>query len=291
MAYHRIQDIAEEERLLEEMLSLQRDIRNQREKKRRINTAQSEKYNKIFRPVTSSIAKLQTNIAPTPDTPEPEDDPVKQEEDDEKFFVEPDNEVFRQALNEVPEDLRSDGVLGLDVKTHTIGEYEYEVEGSTLRCTNEDSDDEATFEINTLDLWMLLLVKNPTRIQLKLKTGKDFLPFVYEFKDIADRLQLVGSSQHFSGFNLRKKYKILQELDHAGTGFLFTTRPPINPSTVVVPSDKAGLLRELYTAVAELRAGNTSMQNIVVPLAAEARRLGCLPKNLLSPEEETWVYS
>ena len=182
-------------------------------------------------------------------------------------------------------------MLGLDIKTHTIGEYEYEIEGNKLRCINENSDDEAVFEVDSLELWLLLLVKNPTRIELKLKTGKEYLPFVYEFKDIADRLQLVASSQHSLGFRFRRKYKILQDLEHAGNGFLFTTRPPVKPDTVVLPSDKAGLLRELYTAVAELRAGNTSMQNIVVPLAAEARRLGCLPKNLLSPEEETWVYA
>ena len=295
MDYHRIKDIEDQEQMLEEILSLQSDIRSQREKKRRLNTAQHEKYTRIFEPVTKSIAKLAPQPAPQPAPAQaPPSQPkvkVKEEEDDLKFFDEPNNELFRQALYEVPENLRSDGVLGLDTETHTIGDYEYQVEGDKLHCTNENSDDEAVFKVDSLELWMLLLVKNPTRIQLKLKTGKEYLPFVYEFKDIADRLELVATSQHFSGFRFRRKYKILQELEHAGSGFLFTTRPPVKPDTVVVPSDKAGLLRDLYTAVAELRAGNTSMQNIVVPLAAEARRLGCLPKNLLSPEEETWVYA
>ena len=292
MEYHKIKDIEDQERMLEEMLSLRSEIRSQREKKRRVNTTQHEKYTKIFEPVTSTIAKLAPQAAPQPAPAHAPPQPNQEvKEEDEKFYDEPNNELFRQALYEVPENLRSDGLLGLDVTTHTIGDYEYEVEGDKLRCVNENSDDEAVFEVNSVELWMLLLVKNPTRIQLKLKTEKEYLPFVYEFKDIADRLQLIASSQHFSGFHLRKKYKILQELQHAGTGFLFTTRPPVKPDTVVVPSDKAGLLRKLYTAVAELRAGNTSMQNIVVPLAAEARRLGCLPRNLLSPEEETWVYA
>ena len=298
MEYHKIKNIADQERMLEEILSLRSEIRSQREKKRRLNTTQHEKYTKIFEPVTSTIAKLAPQAAPQPapaDAPAPAHAPPEPDqevkEEDEKFYDEPNNELFRRALYEVPENLRSDGVLGLDIKTHTIGDYEYEIEGDKLRCVNEDSDDEAVFEINSLELWMLLLVKNPTRIQLKLKTGKEYLPFVYEFKDIADRLQLIVTSQHFHGFHLRKKYKILQELEHAGGGFLFTTRPPVRPDTVVVPSDKVGLLRKLYTAVAELRAGNTSMQNIVVPLAAEARRLGCLPRNLLSPEEETWVFA
>ena len=292
MDYRKIKDIEDQEQMLEEILSLQAEIRSQREKKRRLNTSQHEKYTRIFEPVTSTIAKLAPQPAPQPAQlpPQPKQE-IKEEEEDVKFFDEPNNDLFRQALYEVPENLRSDGVLGLDIKTHTIGEYEYEIEGNKLRCTNENSDDEAVFEVDSLELWLLLLVKNPTRIELKLKTGKEYLPFVYEFKDIADRLQLVASSQHSLGFRFRRKYKILQDLEHAGNGFLFTTRPPVKPDTVVLPSDKAGLLRELYTAVAELRAGNTSMQNIVVPLAAEARRLGCLPKNLLSPEEETWVYA
>ena len=231
--------------MLEEILSLQSDIRSQREKKRRLNTAQHEKYTRIFEPVTISIAKLAPQPAPQPapaQAPPPQPKVKVKEEDDLKFFDEPNNELFRQALYEVPENLRSDGVLGLDTETHTIGDYEYQVEGDKLHCTNENSDDEAVFKVDSLELWILLLVKNPTRIQLKLKTRKEYLPFVYEFKDIADRLELVATSQHFSGFCFRRKYKILQELEHAGSGFLFTTRPPVKPDTVVVPSDKAGLL-------------------------------------------------
>ena len=47
----------------------------------------------------------------------------------------------------------------------------------------------------------------------------------------------------------------------------------------------------LTIAVAELRAGNTSMQNIVVPLAQEAKRKKILPRKLLSPDEMTWVFA
>jgi len=65
----------------------------------------------------------------------------------------------------------------------------------------------------------------------------------------------------------------------------------VKSSTVVVPSDKKGLLRALYQAVAELRAGNTSMQNLVVPLAQEAQRKKILPPHLLSPDETNWVFS
>ena len=71
----------------------------------------------------------------------------------------------------------------------------------------------------------------------------------------------------------------------------FLKRRMIHPSTVVIPSDKKRLLRDLLKAVAELRAGNTSMQNIVQPLAQEAKRRKILPPHLLSPKEMTWVFA
>ena len=91
-------------------------------------------------------------------------------------------------------------------------------------------------------------------------------------------------------------------MEKKGSGFLFSVRPPpfataaggkrrVKPSTVVIPSDKKGLLRELVKAVAELRAGNTSMRNLVVPLAQEAKRKKILPRHLLSADEKTWVFS
>ena len=84
-----------------------------------------------------------------------------------------------------------------------------------------------------------------------------------------------------------------------GSGFLFSIRPPpskkekrlFHPSTVVIPSDKKGLLRALLQAVTELRAGNTSMQNVVVPLAQEAKRKKILPANLLTSDEMSWVFA
>ena len=92
----------------------------------------------------------------------------------------------------------------------------------------------------------------------------------------------------------RAKYGLLR--DKIGHGFLFSTIPPkflhkTPPNVVVVPSDKKGLLREFLKSVAELRSGNTSMQNIVAPLAQEAKRLKILPPNLLSPKEMSWVFA
>ena len=66
MDYHKIKDIDDQEQMLEEILSLQSDIRSQREKTRRLNTAQHEKYTRIFEPVTKSIAKLAPQPGPQP---------------------------------------------------------------------------------------------------------------------------------------------------------------------------------------------------------------------------------
>lgn len=286
--------ISKRENQLKQILKLQSGIRKQREQRRRVNTSQNERYTRMFEPVTSSIKKLMPheNILDqaVPQTAAPLLNPDIKED---KFYEEPNNDIYRQALTEVPENLRSDGILGLNTWTHSIGEYEYEVKGDILHCVSADGLDSVEFKIDSLNLWMLLLVKNPTRIELKLKVGKEYHPFVYDFKDIVDRLGLAESGRHTIGYNLRKKAKALADLEKAGSGFLFTSAPPnlVKPNTVIIPSDKAGLMHELYTALAELRAGNTSMQNIVVPLAAEARRLGCLPKDMLTPEEQTWVYA
>ena len=284
--------IFKRENQLAQILKIQSEIRKQREKRRRITTSQNQKYSQIFQPVTNSIKKLlpTENILDQP-VPQPDAPLLNPEVKEEKFYEEPNNDVYRQALIEVPENLRSDGVLGLNTWTHTIGEYEYEVKGNNLHCVSLDGLDNVEFKIDNLNLWMLLLVKNPSRIQLKLKVGKEYEPYVYDFKDIVERLGLEDFGRHNYGYHFRKKVKILADLEKAGSGFLFTSTPPIKSDTLVIPSDKAGLLHELYTALAELRSGNTSMQNIVVPLAAEAQRLGCLPKNLLTPEEQTWVYA
>ena len=50
-------------------------------------------------------------------------------------------------------------------------------------------------------------------------------------------------------------------------------------------------MRALLQALAELRAGNTSMRNFVVALVKEAKRKKILPHNLLSADEETWVFA
>ena len=73
-----------------------------------------------------------------------------------------------------------------------------------------------------------------------------YLPFVQDYVDIAKQLGLLDS---YAGSHRRVKYKVLS---HKGSGFLFSVQPP----SVVLPSDRVGVLMELNKALAELRAGN-----------------------------------
>lgn len=111
---------------------------------------------------------------------------------------------------------------------------------------------------------------------------------------IANKLHLLETAEERGGKYYKKfsKFRILNKA-RSGSGFLFSIKPPpfVKPSTVVIPSDNKGLMRELVKALSELRAGNTSMRNLVVPLAQEARRKKILPKYLLEPDEETWVFA
>ena len=123
-----------------------------------------------------------------------------------------------------------------------------------------------------------------------------------EYLRIVDELDLIHDAED-KGVSYRTcaKFKLFPRSTKkaSGSGFLFSVRPPppfkkkkklFHPSTVVIPSDKKGLLRALLQAVTELRAGNTSMQNMVVPLAQEFKRKKILPPKLLSPDEMTWGF-
>ena len=123
-----------------------------------------------------------------------------------------------------------------------------------------------------------------------------------EYLNIVKSLNLINDAKDQGvSYRTRAKFKLLSKAMKTtfGSGFLFSIRPPafkrtkrlFHPSTLVIPSDKKGLLRALLQAVTELRAGNTSMQNVVVPLAQEAKRKKILPANLLTPDETTWIFA
>ena len=237
---------------------------------------------------------------------EPHDD--SDESDDEKFqddkkiklndVIVKNNpgELYKDALRSIPVKSRDDGVFGLDVATKHIGDYTFMVDDDNLHILDHRNQ-VRSYVIEDYDLWRLLLVKRPKDIGLKLKDARGRnSKTLDEYIQIVDDLNLVNiANEHGVKISNRAKYKLLPKV---GRGFLFTsTKPkflrdtPVSPSVVVVPSDKQGLLRELIKSVAELRSGNTSMQNVVVPLAQEAQRLRILPPGLLSPKEMSWVFA
>ena len=319
--YHRINNIAEEERLLKEIIDLQTQIRAQREKTRIANTSRSEKYTKNFEPITKSLKSL-TDISATRNTiPLTDnnlidfterndllDEPmlpimdVKTEDDDDESDTNlPPGQLYLDAVASVPVRARDDGVFGLNVDRQTIGGRPFYVEGNTLKVENDD-DTVTTFVINDINVWKLLLTMRPTKV--KDKVSGEYIPAVKKYDAIIEQLDLLQSAERNFGKNYKKraKYKLFMSSSAKGSGFLFSVQPPpfmkkkrknitIKPSTVVIPSDRKGLMRALVQALAELRAGNTSMRNLVVPLAQEAKRKRILPVNLLSPDEETWVFA
>ena len=296
MSYHCVKTAAERARLLEEMLQLQARIRTQKEKQRLIKTNQSSRYAKIFEPVTKTMEKLSKPAAEVPlgevadDLIDFKEPAMKKEEEEES---EEEEDLFDSILQTIPVSLRDDGIFGLNVYNDRIGSHEFRVIDNVLIVEGVKS-----FHITDPDLWRLLLVKNPNSISLKLKSTGKYKSFVKDYKEIVDELNLedFAYARYGDSMKRRAKYKLLQDLKNkSGSGFLFSVQPlpfskkRVKSSTVVVPSDKKGLLRALYQAVAELRAGNTSMQNLVVPLAQEAKRKKILQPQ--SPDEKNWVFS
>ena len=182
--YRRISRIEDEESLLEEMLALQSQIREQRERKRITGTNRAEKYSKIFEPVTKSIEKLtpKPSIPPVADLINLENEglqPPKEEPKDEFLpeIAEP-GIFYRQALHDVPSRLQDDGLLGLNLDNHRIGHYEYSVDRNILKVNAYDGEDHE-YKIDDINLWKLLLVKTPAKINLNLyDEHKKLLPFV-----------------------------------------------------------------------------------------------------------------
>ena len=351
--YHRINTLADEERLLRQTLALQSSIRAKRERQRRKRTHDTEVYSQMLEPVTSSIAKLTTpnlgtTTAAAATAVKQEGSVKKEEEEEEEEDSKPDagdshdeysttemtikqepDELYQEALAMIPRKLRDDGELGLCPRTHRIGDYTYSVHGNILQAVSnldeEDEEEMHQFEIQSLNLWKLLLILNPNKIGLILRDqhrggggGGEYFPFVRDYVHIAYKLKLLKS---YTGGRNRVKYTLLTE-HHWGSGlgggggggklelgsggrrgggggrFLFSSTPP-TPRVIVLPPDNPGLLAELYRAVAELQAGNTTMRNLVVPMVREARRRKMhIPSDLLKnipggagADDTTWVLA
>jgi len=129
MYRRRIENIEDEQRLLEEMLTLQSQIREQRERKRKTTTRDSERYTKMLAPVTKTLQVLAQPKPPTSaavlidlsdyggadyavvsDTSKPPDIIPPKEE----ISLDVPGQLFLQASSKVPMRNRDDGLLGLE---------------------------------------------------------------------------------------------------------------------------------------------------------------------------------
>ena len=304
--YHRSLQVRKEQSLLEEILQRQKKIHAQRKALRRARDNTRERYKRIFEPVTESIDRLkkpQPAEADLLDLTTDEQQPKEEEEpeqtsstfDDDLSEIEEPSKVYKLALKAVPQDLRDDGVLGLNTAQHIIGNWTFSVAGNKLLVRR--GSEEEYIEIDDFEIWCLLLVFNPNKLNLPTldRRGK-VLPFVKKYAEIAHQLGLPEFYEHMSKSRKRIKYKLILGASKQGKGcFLYTTSPPpksfVHPNTVVIPSDRVGLKKALFLALSEFRAGNTAMRNVVVPLAAEAKRKGILPEHLLTNDERTWVFA
>ena len=317
MSFHlyRIDSLADEKRLLKNKLNREKQIRKHREKNRRLKSAKSREYSTIFEPVTKSLDDLKgihkTAVAAAA-VPSQSDDLMKEDNDIDETIrnlgVSPPlvsagkpGALYLQAVDSIPLKSLDDGVFGLNIHTQSIGNNNFYVDNDTLIVTNKDDGTIQTFNINDYVLWQLLLMKRPSDVGLDFKNGKK-KDMLKKYLDIVKSLDLIhDANDRGVPYRMRAKFKLFPKSMKTsfGSGFLFSIRPPpfemkkrlFHPSTVVIPSDKKGLLRALLQAVTELRAGNTSMQNVVVPLAQEAKRKKILPANLLTPDEMTWIFA
>ena len=300
--FHPIKRVEDRERMLERILSLQTQVRTKREKDQLASSSRNQKYTKIFEPITKTLEHIAD--IPTPSKKNLLDTDVPTTNNDLVDLISPEiikkeeeeaspGELYRSALRIVSVNDRDDGTFGLNTNTQKIGDYTFTIDGDTLNVTNDDGDDQE-FIIDDIEEWIVLLAKSPGRyLTLSCKKGqstpskrrretrqkKEYIPSVKRYVEIANKLNLIKTAEESGkSYKTLSKYTVITRCnERLGNGFLFSIKPPpflhktgnkknfIKPSTVVIPSDKKGLMRALVQALAELRAGNTSMRNLVVP--------------------------
>ena len=312
--FHTISSIDDEQNLLQKLIHLETQIRAKRERERLLRTGQSETYGRIFEPITKEIKSLKqvealgapaapaVPAASAPATPAPPVTPPYKTPPTTPVHTPPKTappefqlaEViapeYFDAKREIKARNREDGYLGLDIESQTIAGRHYTIDGSHIIVDAPPGNTGKTkITIQHPRTWVMLLAKNPNNIILTkdLRT-KQLYPWVLEWRKIAkelDFINFINQSQQAVDIRKRVKFKLLQK----GKGFLYSLVPP--PHTVVLPSDPQGVLRELQKSIAEYKAGNSSMRNIIGPLIQQARRMKILPKYLQKAcKEFNWIY-
>ena len=270
-------------RILEEIIGEETKIRTQKERERLKHQFRNEQYTTIFEPITKTLKSLAgVQYQKREDEPDLMDEPNPDLMDEPNLMdlttLEPTAvSLYKTALDSIPRKLRDDGIFGLDWKHHKIGNYYFYVLGNTLFA--EKHDVKRAFNINDINVWKLLLEQRPNRRELD--EGA-----IEKYRVIARTLDLVPDAQH-SGVQYwnRIKYKLLEEEEsesESGSGLQFA------PSTMVIPSDRKGLLRDLAVTLAEYQAGNVGLRRRAKALIKEARRRKFLPKDFFPPGQLTW---
>ena len=309
--FHVISSTEDEQDLLSKIIRLETQIRAQREKERLLRTGQNETYSRIFEPITRELKTIQqvealppatplpasgapgpsTPVIPIPKTQSPRQALFSTPLKTPKTPSTPDTESsadYRNALRTVKSRNREDGYLGLDsVHKLTVGRAYY-VQGNTLVVAPGSGHPyETRITVHNPRTWVMLLAKNPASIiELRNFKTREYYPYVDEYRKIAEELGFVAFVERTGEIAMRNrtKFKLLED-----GGFLYSLLPP--PPLRVLPSDPQGVLRELQKALAEYRAGNASMRNIIGPLSAQAQRMKILPKNLKKTLSDfNWVY-
>ena len=267
-------------RILEEIIGEETKIRTQKERERLMHQSRNEQYSTIFEPITKTLKSLAgAQHQKREDEPDLMDEPnlmdlssslipiVQKEEwiPADMKTLEPPASLYTPALNSIPKQERDDGIFGLDWKRQKIGNYHFDVIGNTLLLEKHNGTKKA-FNIDDINVWKLLLKQRPNRRTLDEET-------IEKYKEIAKNLDLVKNARE-SGVYIwnRVKYKLLEE---EGSGLQFS------PSTMVIPSDRPGLLRDLAITLAEYKAGNIGLRRRAKALIKEARRRKFVPKDSL----------
>ena len=208
-----------------------------------------------------------------------------------------------QLIAKIPDGQRDDGTFGLNWKHKSIGGMPFTLTSKGVQVTtgpNQVKD----IKIKHFDTWKLLFYQNPEDKNIVLKSNGRDTPAVEEYRNIVRELNLVdivektSNPKNKANYQKRKKFTTFFLKNVKGTGLLFSYKKPSSfpgssheksgkglksgffpPNTVVIPSENKELLIKLATSLSERDAGNSSLQNLIVALAREARRRKILSKS------------
>ena len=203
--------------------------------------------------------------------------------------------LYTEALELIKKSNLDDGLLGCNDKTKTIGGMPYSLSRAGY-LTVDTGDERMIFNIKALNVWIMLLAKNPSQVvqidrllnsssKSPVKGGRP--GYVKRWKEICTQLELMPRAiksktkrREIKELHNREKFKLLKEAEGSGL-------------VTVLASDKDGLIRQLQLAAAEYEAGNKDLLSVITAGVKEAKRLH-IPKTKLwflknIPQTFNWI--